>query len=368
MKVNIVSWNVRGLNRQRKRVLIRSMMNKWTADVFCFQESKLKGDIREIVKELWANRWGNVYAPNDRRDREEVWSELAGARGLFDGPWVVCGDFDTVRFPSEKKNCNRITRGMKDFTDFIEDMELVDMQLAGGNYTWRKSDNHNIAARLDRFLDPIKSYFKFENWWLQTDGFTDRVRHWWNSFSCEGSPDFILAFKLKTLKGKLKEWSRTLQGNLELQKTNVLNQLAQLEEIHDQRPLNEEEIYAKTALAMEFEDIAKHEKAAWRQRSRALWLKQGDKNTKIFHRTTNSHRRYNHIEQLVVQGGLIQNPSDIKKKIVTFYQKLYSEEEVWRPQGNLRNYHILTPEDNQLLQSPFGIPKIWDSVKACGGD
>lgn len=58
MKVNILSWNVRGLNRQRKRVLIRSMMNNWKADVFCFQESKLEGDIREIVKELWANRWG----------------------------------------------------------------------------------------------------------------------------------------------------------------------------------------------------------------------------------------------------------------------------------------------------------------------
>lgn len=58
----------------------------------------------------------SVYAPNDRIKMEEVWWELARARGLFVGPWVVCGDFNTVRFPSEKKNCNRITRAMKDFS------------------------------------------------------------------------------------------------------------------------------------------------------------------------------------------------------------------------------------------------------------
>lgn len=54
-----------------------------------------------------------------------------------------------MRFPSEKKNCNRITRAMKEFSEFIEDMDLVDLQLAGGNYMWRKGDRHFIVARLD---------------------------------------------------------------------------------------------------------------------------------------------------------------------------------------------------------------------------
>ncbi|KAG5631744.1 hypothetical protein H5410_003461 [Solanum commersonii] len=54
--VNIVSWNVRGLNDPRKRLLIKNMLHIWRADVYCFQESKLRGDIRETIKELWANR------------------------------------------------------------------------------------------------------------------------------------------------------------------------------------------------------------------------------------------------------------------------------------------------------------------------
>lgn len=44
---------------------------------------------------------------------------------------------------------------MTEFSEFIEDMELVDLHLAGGTYTWMKGDRHDIAARLDRFLISI---------------------------------------------------------------------------------------------------------------------------------------------------------------------------------------------------------------------
>ncbi|WMV46576.1 hypothetical protein MTR67_039961 [Solanum verrucosum] len=85
-----------------------------------------------------------------KKKENKVWWEVGTARGLFNGPWVVCGDFNTVRFPFEKKNCSRITKSMTDLSDFIEDMNLLDLQLAGESYTWRKGDKHDIAVRLDR--------------------------------------------------------------------------------------------------------------------------------------------------------------------------------------------------------------------------
>ncbi|WMV43213.1 hypothetical protein MTR67_036598 [Solanum verrucosum] len=315
MTVSIVSWNVRGLNQASKRCIIKNLIHEWKADVYCFQETKIQGDIKNLVKDLWANRgvrfcqleasgtrggililWDEkvwtgevsslgaysltckftgknrdftwcltgIYAPNNRVEREEVCWELGSARGLFDGPWVVCGDFNTVRFPSEKRNCSRFTRAMYDLSDFIEDMSLQDPHLIGSKYTWRKGESHDVAARLDRFLfseewneefknikqttlhkvtsdhtpillqsgnwEPRRSYFKFENWWLQTKGFLDRVKMWWNSIVCEGRPDFILAFKLRALKDKLKEWAKTSNGNLAMQKQNILAKLAELEE------------------------------------------------------------------------------------------------------------------------------------------
>lgn len=96
---------------------------------------------------------------------------------------------------------------MADFSEFINDVGLVDLQLLGDSFTWKNGVEHIIAARLDRFLvfeewdvgfrnikqsilhrvtsdhsplllqsgnwEPAKSYFKFENWWLLTEGFKE---------------------------------------------------------------------------------------------------------------------------------------------------------------------------------------------------
>lgn len=106
-----------------------------------------------------------------------------------------------------------------------------------------------------------KSYFKFENWWLQTGGFKERIKDWWTVVNCEGTPHFILAYKLKALKVKLKELSKIIQWILHLQKSNILNQLLEMEEIHDCRILtNEEVLIKKNSLYLEYEKISK----SWR--------------------------------------------------------------------------------------------------------
>lgn len=41
---------------------------------------------------------------------------------------------------------------MKGFSDFIKDMNLIDLQLGGANYTWFKGDLHEAASRIYRML------------------------------------------------------------------------------------------------------------------------------------------------------------------------------------------------------------------------
>ena len=64
---------------------------------------------------------------------------------------------------------------------------------------------------------------------------------------------------------------------------------------------------------------------------RMLCIKEGDNNTKFFHKMANVRGRYNHLGILEVNGVLYEEESKEVSQIVQFYKKLYQETKVWRP-------------------------------------
>ncbi|WMV13599.1 hypothetical protein MTR67_006984 [Solanum verrucosum] len=340
-----------------------------------------------------------VYADCSREIRKVLWEELTAIRGRFVGPWIVCGDFNVTRYPSERTNCRRLSGAMTDFSSCIEELELIDPPLFGGSYTWRRGDNQTSASRIDRFLhcaqwgesfihikqnvlpkitsdhNPImltcggwewkKSYFKFESWWLEVEGFKDKVKEWWDSFNIEGRAGYILAEKMKLLKVKMKEWSKENKGNWRQRKEDILSQIANWEIIQEHKMLTDDEILQKANLAMEFEEIAKKEEIAWKQRSRVQWLKHGDKNTKFFHRIATSHKRFNTMEQLDIEGNIVKDPAMIKEAVQNFYINLYKEAEHWRPDLNIQDVNMITGEEQLWLQRPFEEEEILESIRMC---
>ena len=52
------------------------------------------------------------------------------------------------------------------------------------------------------------SPFRFEIMWLKFEGFKDLLRNWWQGLHFVGSFSFVLASKLKALKGILKVWKQ----------------------------------------------------------------------------------------------------------------------------------------------------------------
>ena len=94
----------------------------------------------------------------------------------------------------------------------------------------------------------------------------------------------------------------------------------------------------------------------------------GDRNSKFFHRIANSHRRFNTINNLEVDGELTSNPSSITACISLFYNQLYSKNEGQRPILGEVEFSRICGEDAAWLDRPFEEHEVYSVIKDCNGD
>ena len=245
----------------------------------------------------WA--FAGVYGPNRDALRRQLWEELVGLMCLWEMPWCIGGDFNVTLFQNERSGGVQRRRAVAAFADFTAEMGLMDLPLARGVSTWA---NNVSWSRLARFLvspewelrypgliqkkllrvcsdhAPIiltrgclqngKSSFKFENMWLKDEGFVDKVRSWWSSFSFMGSPSFILAKKLRALKGEIKRWNREVFGDVGARNKAWSEELELLDRSGEVRRLTVEEKERRRLLVSDLEASLLQEEISWRQKSR----------------------------------------------------------------------------------------------------
>ena len=93
-----------------------------------------------------------VYGPFTKEDRECLWEEFGAIRGLWGEPWCVGGDFNVILSQGERSRQGRISPAMRRFAQVMNDLELVDLPLQGGTFTWSGGFQNQAWARLDRFM------------------------------------------------------------------------------------------------------------------------------------------------------------------------------------------------------------------------
>ncbi|RVW55551.1 LINE-1 retrotransposable element ORF2 protein [Vitis vinifera] len=178
--------------------------------------------------ELWENGavwvFTGVYGPFTKKDRECLWDELGAVRGLWGDPWCVGGDFNVILAQGERSRQGKVTPAMRRFAQVMDDLELIDLPLQGGSFTWSGGLHNQAWARLDRFLVSPR--------WL--DQFS-------NGMSVSGRASYKLATKLKGIKQNLKIWNREVFGNLESNKLAALQQVDYWDQVESERRLSEEE-------------------------------------------------------------------------------------------------------------------------------
>ena len=204
--------------------------------------------------------------------------------------------------------------------------------------------------------------------WLRVDNFVDKVKKWWASYLFHGTPSFIFAKKLAALKLDLKKWNETEFGNVTFKKQALWSKLNDLDAKEETFSLSAEEKLDQTNLCSDIEKLTLMEETSWRQKSRVLHLKEGDANTKFFHRMANSNRKNNGIESLMVNGTLSSDQGIIVDYITHFFMNLYSEQQVERPFPNSLVFPMIFGENVDWLERPFEEAEIFDVIQSFHGD
>ncbi|GMJ10129.1 hypothetical protein HRI_004682100 [Hibiscus trionum] len=312
MNLEIISWNIRGLGRLEKARAVRNLIRERKPQFLFLQETKLVVFSKNLIRRMgfgckyaYANSpaegsaggiicvWDpdcfvvsetiiskryiilmgkftgsnvvcglvNLYGPSIDSEKSSFFQELQHVLGRYQVAWCLGGDFNAIIGPEEKVGFSWNFAAMEVFRCFIDSVELVNLPLLGGSFTWSNNRDPPTLVRLDRFLANMsflelfpnlnqlllsksisdhnaialknisafrgRRPFRFYNYLLEEEGFEDVMT------DCIGKlKQRNLGFcnLMKGIKGSVKSWSSVWKKHKEFQSAVVEKQIATLEE------------------------------------------------------------------------------------------------------------------------------------------
>ncbi|XP_038983681.1 uncharacterized protein LOC120111194 [Phoenix dactylifera] len=348
-----------------------------------------------------------VYASTNHRTRRVLWDELTHllALGL---PAVMVGDFNCILEESEKRGGRAFTDSVdrREFRDFLSRNGLVDLGFSGPRFTWcnNQSGRARVWERLDRvvastdWLIRFPSYrvshltriasdhcpllfstasgsshrspFRFEKVWLSFPQSWDIVRGAWG-LPVHGDAMQRISRKLELTKRRLRRWNREVVGDIFRKLEDVEGAIAALQSREDQvGVLPEADMVSLRGLLATHHSILRQHEIFWRQKSRIQWVREGDRNTSFFHRSTVIRRQRNTIRSLRDERGLwVDDDSAISHILLEFFRSRWTEDSGSDVAGLLpRAESQIGVAANALLVRPVTEGEVREAVWALGED
>ncbi|CAA7049547.1 unnamed protein product [Microthlaspi erraticum] len=355
----------------------------------------------KVTKESEVVHFVAVYAAPSVSRRAGLWGQL---RDLIQGvsePIIVGGDFNTIVRIDERTGGNgRLSPDSLAFGDWINELSLIDMGFKGNQYTWKrgKEERFFVAKRLDRVLccaqsrlkwqeatvthlpflssdhaalylqfvpevhgDARRRPFRFEAAWLSHSSFKELI-----SASWDATLDTQRA--LSKLQDVLKKWNRDVFGDVRKRKEKLVKELQEVQ-VELENMCSDELLQREADLLKEFDTLLEQEEMIWAQKSREKWVAHGDRNTTFFHTSTIIRRRRNRIEMLKDDAGAwISDTPELEKLAMSYYQRLYSLQDVDQVVVPLpaEGFVELTQLQLRDLNIPFSEEDIVKAVRSMG--
>eukprot|EP00253_Pinus_taeda_P023063 PITA_23063 len=300
--------------------------------------------------------------------------------------WVLGGDFNMIASMEEKKGGRcKINRDGSLLKDFIQNNWLIDLPTANSFYTWnnKRAAPMQIALRLDRFLISDNSVHlggEFTASILSYSG-SDHcpiALHWnrpgnsirttWkNCNPTEGTKISIFQWKLKHLKEEIKRWNKTTFGNIFKAKEILIQEMKAIQQKMISEGRSEELVQKEQIMENKILERDIQEEIIWRQKSRIRWLKEGEKNTNFFHKTTVQRRMINQISYVNnEQGAKIETHEEIEHEFLNYFKQMNQEPNINITEAidNIIRHitRIITEDHNTLLLKPISLQEVESAV------
>jgi hypothetical protein len=126
---------------------------------------------------------------------------------------------------------------------------------------------------------------------------------------------------LGSVRQRLKTWSIAEFGSVKKQ----LKKLRERREVVRSNSLRSGPSREEKSLLSKISELLSREEVLERQRSRALWLAEGDGNTSFFHARTKERARRNKIKSLRREdGSVVTSQEGLENEAIGFYKNLFT--------------------------------------------
>jgi hypothetical protein len=276
--------------------------------------------------------------------------------------WMIMGDFNLIKGPKNRSRAGGDINNMMNFNAIIQARDLEEIPLKGRAFTWSNMQDSPLLERLDWVFTspdwtteypntlsyplarlgsdhvpihiqignniPKSTIFRFENHWLDFDGFYDTVKLAWDSAPIMQDIAKMINAKFKSARYSLKKWSKKV-SNLKEIISDCQYTLSLLDGIEELRSLSIIEKNFKNIVENHTIKMLEAKRIYWKSRAKIKWSKLGDENTKLFHIVATQQYRRNIITSLKASDGTDIYNHDNKASIIcsSFKERLGISEE-----------------------------------------
>ena len=203
----------------------------------------------------------------------------------------------------------------------------------------------------------------YKDMWSPYEKCKEIIKKEWMESCCWNSGNPVELFKKsKSSLAKLKIWSRNeLEG-----KNRKLEQLSsKLNELKNGYSHFDDGTEVRT-IENQIDNILLDEEIFWKQRSRADWLKEGDKNTRFFHLKASVRRKRNRIYGLEDEKGIwVEEAEKVEQVIGEHFTKMFTTTNPSSTQISVVLSELpvkITEEMASYLEQPFTAEEIADAL------